>query len=241
MKIIVISTTKYKEKDSIINAINENETFSFKVQSSLDPKSKNHWLATPFTIADVTFSENPNLKYPILKSADLLFSPLLFGNSYTKLVAINIMEEAINKLLPDEEKFSSFSLINNFVIRLKENEGDFLFEITVFLLHLLAISGYEFDVDSCICCGEKSSIVGFSFEEGGFVCKNCRSDVSTKPMTGIEMRLLRYCCKVSDFDQRPTSFIYEKEDISNVLKKLNEFISEHTGSPLNSLKMLLGL
>ena len=64
MKLIILSKKDYKEKDSIITGINDEELITFSVKGLSSPKSKNAILANPLIIADVNMKEG-NYKYPI--------------------------------------------------------------------------------------------------------------------------------------------------------------------------------
>ena len=67
MKVIILSITPYKEKDAIVNAINEEGVLSFTAHGVLDIASKNQLVNTPLNVLDIEL-RNTRGKYPSLKS-----------------------------------------------------------------------------------------------------------------------------------------------------------------------------
>ena len=93
MKVIVLSNTKYKENDIIYNAISEEGLVSFKVNGAQSGKSPYLWLNNYLTIADIEFGDR-RFKYPSLKEAKLVSSPLSGNDSLPKLMSLAVLAEA---------------------------------------------------------------------------------------------------------------------------------------------------
>ena len=67
MKIVVLSITPYKEKDAIIDAINEQGEMTFLAKGILDPKNKNSALNNLLAVADIEINEgNYNKKFIVI-------------------------------------------------------------------------------------------------------------------------------------------------------------------------------
>ena len=102
MKLIILNVNPYKEKDAIILAFNNEETFSFNARGILAPTSKNVILNNPLIEAEIVFSEGKS-KHHSLKNASLVFSPYSSNDSLEKLSVISIIQECTYKILQEEE------------------------------------------------------------------------------------------------------------------------------------------
>ncbi len=241
MKIIVLSKTDYKEKDTILNAISENELISFKVRGGQSVTSPFLFLNNPLTIADVEFVDNPRYTSKILKSAKLLYTPLESGDSLNNLLSINLIAEAVNKLLPDEDKHLMFNDIESFFLENKGN-NDYLLSQLLFLSRISEKAGYGLQVDECVRCGSKKEIVAFSFSEGGFICKNCLEEDIPIDLTGQQMKILRYVVKAVNYHQFIEDHANDgisKDDKKALLVKFAAFTDDIIGVKLNSIDLIL--
>lgn len=241
MKIIVLTKTEYKEKDIIINAINENELISFKVRGAQVSTSPFYWLNTPLTIADVEFIDNPRYQSKILKNAKLIYTPVSSGDSYSNYLAINFINEAINKGLDDNEKHKMFSEIENFFLENKGNEDLILSEV-VFLIKLASIAGFGLNADGCIKCGSSSDIVAFSFLEGGFLCRKHFEEDMVVDFSGKDLKLIHYLTNVKHYSSLINDHANErvnKETKRSLLAKFAAFIDETLGAHINSVDLIL--
>ena len=105
MKIIILSVTKYKEKDAIINAISETGYLSLTAKGILDPKCKNHELNNILNIVDVDFIEG-DYKYPIIKRSKIVFSPVDLNSDYYLMSTLMLLSESTLHLLQENEYFN---------------------------------------------------------------------------------------------------------------------------------------
>ena len=235
MKIIILSFNKYKEKDGIINAISENETISLTAKSILDPKSKNHELNNILTIADVDFIEG-NYKYPLLKRHKILISSSDPELNYYYLTTLLLLSEASLNLLNDEERYKLFNDLENALTSLK-NGVNYLKVVLVFLAKVITMSGIKPEINHCVYCGEKHDIVAFSFDDGGFICKNCATEETINDLSPNQLMLLRACFMAKEHDLPDK--LFNNDDAIYILNKFFEFISDNIGYSLNSVQMLL--
>lgn len=234
MKIIILSVTKYKEKDAIINAISEAGNLSLTAKGILDPKCKNHELNNILNIVDVDFVEG-DYKYPIIKRSKILTSPLDLNSDYYLMSTLMLLSESTLHLLQENEFYKVFSYLENAIISLKNGEN-YLKVALIYLAKIISISGYELEINHCVYCGSKENIVSFSFEEGGFVCKNCATEETKNDLTPRQLRLLRATFLVKDY--KIPDDIFNENDGKYLLNKYGEFIDDGLGYKLNSLKLL---
>lgn len=233
MEIIVLSITNYKEKDAIILGLSENGVHSFLVKGLLNPKCPNIILATPLVIADIELSEG-NYKYPVIKSSKLLCSPYQINDSLTQMGVLSALAEASKNLLQDEEKVILFSLLKNAIYAIKSNKVNAFQVLLIYLAFILSHAGFEMNVSSCIYCGSKKDMINFSFEEGGFICKNCANNDSSFIFTTSQMKLIHNIFVIKDFINLPS---FDEKDALVVLKQLGIFIENGLGIRLNSLSL----
>ena len=234
MKIIILSVTKYKDKDAIINAISETGYVSLTAKGILDPKCKNHELNNILSIVDVDFIEG-DYKYPIIKRSKILVSPIDLNSDYYMMSTLMLLSESTLHLLEESEYYKVFSSLEQAILSLKAGE-DYLKVALIYLARIITISGYQLEFNHCIYCGSKDDIVSFSFAEGGFVCRKCATEDTKNDLSPKQLKLLRATFLVKDY-KIPNS-VFNKEDGLYLLNKYGEFIEDGLGYKLNSLKLI---
>lgn len=233
MEIIVLRITNYKEKDGIIDAINENGQQSFLVRGIFDPKSKNAFLNNPLTVADIEISEG-KYKYPVIKSAMLISYPINPRADLRYMGSLMIITEAVNYLLSDDEKGNIYHFLLDTINDLKNNENP-LRVVVSFLAKVLKISGYDFETTECIMCGNKKNIVTFSFNDGGFICGNCYTPDIPRLFNKNQMLIIR-----ESFMSPATSVTSEifDDELVFVIDKFLEFIHDSYGYTMKSKDLI---
>lgn len=235
MKIIILTISQYKEKDTIIDGISLEGPISFLVKGSLSPKSKHAALNNPLTIIDATFNEG-NYKHPVLKSADVIFTPLNTDSDFDYLSTLQAINEVTISLVQPEERHLLFKTLESALHKLKEKQNSILI-LLIYLAKIFKISGYEFEVNKCVMCESTKSIVAFSFIDGGFICSNCYDENVKRDLTNSQMFLLRAIVNTREIDHLE-EYKYSKEDMMVVLNKFFEFIYDNYGVNLHSKNIL---
>ena len=236
MKIIVLSNTKYKENDYIYNAISENECLSFKVCGGQSNKSPYVWLNNPLTVAEVEFGDR-RFKYPPLKEAKLISSPMTMNDSFDYLSLVSLIIEVANTMFQDEEKHLFFKDIEESLAALKQNKDKLMVAI-ILLARAIKIAGAELEVDKCVFCGSKKDIVAFSFPDGGFLCRNCLTENASVDLSTSQMKLIRYAFKSPNYNCVGAES-FSKNDKEEILKHFKSYIFDDLGVELNAIKQIL--
>ena len=234
MKIVVLSITQYKEKDAIIDALSENGDFTFLAKGVMDPKNKNAALNNILVTADIETNEG-NYKYPVLKTADIIENPMKVTNDYYYLSSLLLIAEATKLLLQDEEKERIFNSLLSAIHLLKVSDQPWEI-LLVYLAQLLKVGGYDFEVNKCVLCEKTNDIVTFSFDDGGFICKECLEEDMKRDLTKTQMLLIRHafnCPHIAEI-----KFKTNKEDALVVLGKFFEFIKDSYGITLKSSSLI---
>ena len=235
MKIIVLSINPYKEKDAIVQAISEKETITFLARGIQDPKSKNAALNNALTIADIELMDG-DFKYPILKSSKPLVSPLKMTMDEKYLGALLTVDEMMLNLFPSEEQHIMFPYLEKAVESLKEN-NDWLMTLLVFMNHVIRLGGFQLEANKCVMCGSKRNIVAFSFEEGGFICKECYHEDLGREFNKSQMLLLREIVNCPDFSL--VNKDYDKEDAMLLFNKFQHYIEEAFGYRFKNIRLFI--
>lgn len=172
MQIIVLNINPYKEKDGIVHAISSKETIDFLVKGLFGSKNKYNCLNINLARANVEMLDGKNYRYPVLKDLTDIKSPLPSKYSYETTSTLLFLSELCNKLLPSEEQYFLYDMLDKAIEEIKSGTDSYLVAFT-FLFNALRYQGYEFNTHECVFCHSKKNIVSFSFEDGGFVCRDC--------------------------------------------------------------------
>ena len=235
MKIIVLSISAYKEKDAVISAISENGFITFLARGVKGPKSKNTAINNALTIADIDLMDG-NFKYPILKSSTPLFTPMRLEMDSKYLGSLLMMNEVINYLFPDEEKFKLFKALEEGLFLLKK-KNDWLMTLLIYFAQAIREGGFELEVNQCVRCNKKNKIVAFSFVEGGFICQDCIDEEISCDLSKNQMILLRQIFNSRDY--RLLDHPYDKNDAEVLFKRIITFMEEAFGYHFKNLRLLL--
>ena len=237
MKIIVIGSTDYKEKDFIINAISEEGPVSFKVRGGLNPNSPFAWLKTPLMEAEVEYVENVRYIHQILKGATLVASPLTNSPTFESMSAISLALEIINKMFQDDEKHLMFREIEKYITAIKTQKEYTLAEL-VFTAKAIKANGSSLEVNKCIYCGSKKKIVAFNFAEGGFICSDCIGKDTTSDLNLSQMKIIRYLFNANEYKEVDRDTL-PFEDLKAIFNKFYEFIYDNIGVKVDSLTNII--
>ena len=237
MKVIILSKSSYKEKDCIYSAISPEGFVSFLAKGAQDPKSKYVWLNNPMTVAEIEFLADGRYKHKVVNNAILISSPMKSGSDFNYLLAVNVLTELARNVLSDEEKHLLFNDLEAALNALRIGKDHYMV-ILVFIAKLIKFSGAELEANKCVSCGATNNIVAFSFDEGGFLCRECINEDTVRDLSKDQMRLIRYIFRARDFTL-PECDKYSVDDKKLILKKLREFIDEIVGVKLNSLDALI--
>ena len=235
MKVIILKINSYKEKDAVVSAISEEGFITFLARGIKDPKSKNAFVNNSLSIADIDLMEG-DFKYPILRSAKEVFSPLRIDMNGHYLSALLLINEMMIYLFPDEEKHKMFPYLEECLFSLKKN-NDYLLTLLIFMSFVIRLGGYELEVNRCVLCGQKKRIVAFSFIEGGFICEECLNEDIDHDLTKEQMLLIRAIFNSQDYHLVNSS--YRQEDALVLLTKFAAFIEEAFGYHFKNLRLIL--
>ena len=236
MKIIVLSLTNYKEKDVIVNAISNDEYLTFNAHGILSPTNKNSSINNLLAIADVELTKSQKSNKYSLKECSVINLPFNLNNDINYMVTVNLLAEATYKMLDDEEKHLAFPFLETAILSLKKSKYPLLIAIS-YLAKMMKLAGYSFEINKCVKCGSKKNIVSFSFEEGGYVCKNCLDESDRCDLTIDQLALIRTLAGSPDFNFNDVN--YNEDSAKMLLDKFVKFILDVGGAELESQKLII--
>ena len=235
MEVIVLQSTKYKEKDSIITALSKSGPVSFRARGALESKSSLMWLNNILTVADVDLVES-KYKYPILNGATMVSPSIIGGDDLDYLFAVSALAGITREALAESEQGLIYDDLLAAVKALRRSK-DALMIILLYLARCIRYAGVEPEVDRCVYSGKREDIVAFSFEDGGFVSREYVNENTNLDLTPMQLKLIRYLFKAPDFSCIQTSQ-FSKEDKIKILDKFVEFIDENAGAKVTSVDYL---
>lgn len=148
-KIQAMARGAYRPKSQLIA---NTQTFSYNEYQLY--KGKNFYYINQGDIIDSFYSIRENI------------DRLMYGSYLLELMDLSTMEEERNEKL-------FFLLLKGLSVLSKLDRG-FVRFILAYELKFISFLGYKPLLDRCVNCGSKDlSIIKFSIEKGGIICKNC--------------------------------------------------------------------
>lgn len=172
----------------------------------------------------------PNKKLAAITGVKLLE---VFQNIYAspqKVAYAMYATEVLLKSTADEEENSEiFDLFLELLRHIDTSKHLKHVCADIFVLELLALSGYALTVHSCVLCGKKlSGDISFSNRKGGFVCKDCALKVSDSSRVSQPVYLLiakhaNLQSKQKDFEEIDT----EASGFAGEVHRITESFAKH--------------
>lgn len=227
----VLRVAPYKENDAMVTVLATDGLYSFLARGVLKNTSKNFSSCQLLAKSRFSLNEQSSGNYSLSES-QVINVPDGKSN-LLRLGIFSFVSEACLKLVTEEEAKEIYPWLDKTMGKLEEN-GKEASSALVFLSHVLNEIGYGLEVSECVECGGKTGIVGVSFKDGGFVCKDCAHE--SDKMDNRDLKILRFCfkCQISDVDR----VTFEKEESIKLLKRLIRYIDSFTGVKLKSLDLL---
>ena len=164
----VLSKTKYKDNDAIINILTSDGKVSFKAVGINKITSKNASKCNFFMISEFVLNFKSEISNKTLKQASIEklykkpYDDLLASSCYLLIVSILNCLDDINGY---DMAIKCFDMIEDGIYPINV--------INYFIKNVIEALGYLPENNKCVMCGIKSNIISFDFESGGFICNKC--------------------------------------------------------------------
>lgn len=230
---LVLRLSEYKEADAMVTAISSEGFFSFLAKGVKKLTSKNSSSVQPFSVSEFVLLKSSSGGLT-LKQGTLLDNYASQGN-IEAMAVLSFLQELTLKVVQEDEAPLAYPYLLKSCSLIKEGKDP----LTIGLLYFAKVlfnAGYGLDVDECVICHKKQGIVSFSYEEGGFLCKDHQNQEKASVM---KLKILRYLfrCKESDFPR----VAFEAKDTLPLYQELGEYLENLTGCRLKSLSLIKSL
>lgn len=231
---IVLRAIDYKESDLLVDVLTVEGKESFLARGAKKITSKNSPSLGLLTKATFVVSISLSGKGTLKEGAPIrMMSP---KEDLASLFALNFITEVTNAFTQyqTESEKKAYRFLDATLSKI--NEGyDPLSACLIYLSYILKANGSGLDVSECVRCHSKRNIVGVSYQEGGFLCKEHmrQTDVAFSPYA---LKVIRYCFLVETDTLK--NVVFHKDLAIRLLKDLAEFAKDQFGIKLKSLELL---
>ena len=207
---IIISSTKYKDYDAIINILFNDSFESVLIRGAYRKNNMNLFLTNKMVYADFELYQGKvnGLK---LKSAQVIDSFSNLYNDYDHISIMMLINEIVRKCIIDIDTEKVYNLLLKLLKGLNSGK-DVNKSICYFLIQLTKIIGVELMLEGCVDCNSKENLHLLSFEHGGLLCDDHRNlDVDSILLSAKEIAVIKelYIDDYSHFDFLSDSTIKE--------------------------------
>ena len=235
---IVLKSTKHTAEASRLLEIFSPEMgrFSAVIRGVEKPKAKLAIASQPFCFGEFMLAEKKGF-YTV---TDCFVQDSFFDIAYNldAFVLGSCMLEATSKFaLAGEKNIELFMLLLKSLKALAYDKAEPTAVTIKYLMNLLEISGFGFDLHTCFICGKHLSnekIVGLVYEGGGAVCNEDKSKIDHIDISSGEWGILKNISNVDITDIARLKFT-SREALTACLKILLKQVYYRTGEKLKSL------
>ena len=170
----LLRLTPYSDSSSMALALGEEGYFSFAVRGLSSPKSPFRSFMFPLTKVRFLLAKGKGDKLSLKEGSPLSKPP--FGKSLEEMAFLSLLSEGLSKSSEGAEAKDLYALTGELMERF-ENKEEPLGLSALFLARLSALLGVAPETDGCLVCGTKKGLSVFSFEKGGFLCREHGSEL----------------------------------------------------------------
>ena len=182
----VLNSIDYKDNDSLVSVLCEDGLVCLRARGVKKINSKN--ASSVMNYAYIEFEVNRSSKngYLTLSEGKLINYPSFISENLEYISVVNFISEGIELIEDKKEGFVCF--VDSLDSMKNKYKSEYV--LIAFLNYFLDKQGCKLNSDECVCCSSKAKIIKFSFESGGFLCKNCCNTVPDEYDYLKNMRIL---------------------------------------------------
>lgn len=229
----VIHSAFYRDSDAMISFFSSEGVVSFLARGIRKIPSKNAAVCSLLAKSEVVLNVSSSGGMS-LKEGNLISYPD-GGDSLTRLAVYQFLAELNHKALTGmEEAVDLYPYLDKAMEAIASGQDAPSLALFYFA-HLLRYSGYSLAVDGCVFCDKSTDIVGLSYHDGGFLCReHCLNEGNRLPPRMIH--IIRFLFK-SDLSHLPRA-VFRNEESLLLLQEFGRYYEDLTGVRLNSLKVI---
>jgi DNA repair protein RecO (recombination protein O) len=190
---IVVSHSQYSNESAIIMIATDDGILSFIAPNIYKAKSQLKPLLLTFAIVEVEYKLLGEDK-KVISYVKTIFDPSTLYSDYTYSLFLMLADEITNSQFKFGDKYP-IDEVKKILNALNSNK-DPLSLMLLFVGTVMRSMGLKIKTDGCINCDNKSKIVTYSLQDGGFICSNCIEEFNLLPKSSNTL----YCLKYSFMD-----------------------------------------
>lgn len=234
VKGIVLFSNKVKDDSAIVRIFTNysNQDFYLKNVYKLKSNLKSALLVGNYIEFDYIESNSIN----IIKSINTLFDCSKYYLNYNYSLIISYFCECLYRY--ENDSYIKNNCVEKYVLLLSKLEQSNLFTfILIFLSTLIDDLGLKPNVSTCNICNSSKNIISFSFQEGGFICKDCFNKKYNNYYSNMDLYVIKFA--ISNHNNDDLKKEISKDSIIKIIKEFNSYL-ENTFS-YNQSKTLIEL
>lgn len=229
----ILNETPYGDTSKIINVYTkEKGLIGIMCKGAKSLKSSLRVGTQVFTygIFNIYYKEN---KLSTLISIDIIDYLKNIRKDLTLISFITYLSELTHQVLKQNNQAKCYDDFINSILQI-EKGLDPLIITNILELKYLPFLGVGLNLDSCIKCGNQTSIVTIDASYGGLICKNCYQNELIVPKKVIQLIRMYYYVNIKSISKINVNST--EKDIIN--KFINDYYDSFTGLYLKSKKFL---
>ncbi len=230
---IVVSETPYSESSKIINILTkEDGIIGVMAKGAKRIKSPFRVATEKFTLGVFNVYYHKD-KLSTLVSADILNPLLSIKTDIVKIGYLTYIVELAYQTAKQNVDANIYSILKAAILKIEEGKDPMIIT-NILELKMLDYLGVGIDLDKCIKCGSKMNILTISGDEGGYICKDCRTNEIIYSEKTIKMFRLYYYVDINSISDLKIS----DEVKESIDKILTDYYDRFTGLYLKSKEFL---
>lgn len=226
----VLNSIDYKDNDSLVSVLCSDGLVCLRARGVKKIHSKNASSVMNYAYSEFEVNKSSKSGYLTLSEGRLINYPSFISDNLEYISVINFVSEGIEIV---DDKKDSFTCFVDCLDAMK-NKKNSEYILIAFLNYFIEKQGCKLNADECVCCSSKEKIIRFSFENGGFLCKNCCNTIGDDIDYLKNMRILSKV-NYSNIDKVDIDHIYTYKFIKEVIN----MIEMKTGIYFKSKSFLL--
>lgn len=229
---MIINETPFGDTSKIIQVLTREGIIGIMCKGVKSMKSRLRALTIKFTYGSFYIYKKED-KLSLLKDVDVIEELKAIKSDIILIGYLNYIAELTVQVFKQNNASILYDL---YIASVKKiNEGMNPLVITNILeLKFLPFLGVGLELDSCILCGNKNSIVTLDADEGGFICQNCYTNQIVVSKKTIQLIRMYYYVKIESISELKIS----EEIVKEINFFINRYYERYTGLFLNSKKFL---
>lgn len=233
VKGIVLFSNKVKDDSAIVRIFTNysNQEFYLKNVYKLKSNLKSGLLVGNFIEFD--FIESNSIY--IIKSINTLFDCSKYYLNYSYSLIISYVCECLYRY--ENDSYIKNNGVEKYAILLsKLEESNLLTFILIFLSTLIEDLGLKPNISTCNVCNSSKNIISFSFQDGGYICKDCFNKKYNE-YTNMDLYVIKFAFSIHNNDDLKKEI--SKDNVIKIIREFNSYL-ENTFS-YNQSKTLIEL